>query len=190
MACGVQEDILVASRLRRRFTLASVRLIILSGDAGRDEAFLMITRRAIVLCAASFGVACLQLPSAHAEGPPEGRRIALSGYDVVAYFEDGQPAKGSREFWSAFDDVIYLFRSAQHRDTFASDAERFAPQYDGYCAAAVSKGYKAEPDPEAWLIANGKLYVFQFKDRVPSFRNIIGELAAKADENWQSLKSK
>ena len=92
----------------------------------------------MILCAASFGAACLQLPSAHAEGPPEGRRIALSGYDVVAYFEDGQPAKGSREFWSAFDDVIYLFRSAQHRDTFASDAERLdRPRGVRYAARRV-----------------------------------------------------
>src|SRR5262249_48945514 len=95
--------------------------------------------------------------------PPAGRRIALSGYDPVSYFTDGRPEKGSDAFWFAFDDAVYLFRSAEHRTMFAADPERYAPQYDGFCAAGVSKGYKVEPDPEAWVIANGKLYVLSLK---------------------------
>lgn len=149
----------------------------------------MVARR-VILSIALLGIASICAYGAQAEQFPEGRRVALSGYDPVAYFEDGEPAKGSREFWFAFDDVVYLFRSPQHRDKFAADPERFAPQYDGYCAGGVSKGYKTEPDPEAWLIANGRLFVFQFKDRVPMFQKIIDEVAAKANENWLSLRSK
>jgi hypothetical protein len=95
-----------------------------------------ITRRTAILCVAAFGG--LVASRALAAGPPEGRRIALRGYDPVAYFADGRPAKGSPEFWSAFDDVVYLFRSAEHRDKFAAEPERFAPQYDGYCAGGIS----------------------------------------------------
>jgi YHS domain-containing protein len=124
-----------------------------------------------------------------AENLPEGRRIALSGYDPVAYFEDGGPAKGSREFWFSFDDAVYFFRSEKHRALFASDPERYAPQYSGYCAGGISKGYKAEPDPEAWTIANGKLFVFQFKDRVPEFKKTIDDLAAKANANWPTVRA-
>lgn len=128
------------------------------------------------------------LGAAGEDGPPAGRRIALRGYDPVAYFVDGQPARGSSAFWHSFDDVVYLFRSSEHRAKFATDPERYAPQYAGYCAAGVSKGYKAEPDPEAWVVANGKLYVFQRKDRVPEFRKRIEELAAKASANWPTVK--
>jgi hypothetical protein len=128
--------------------------------------------------------------NAHANTLPEGRRIALRGYDPVAYFTEGKPVLGSRDFWFAFDDVVYLFRSAEHRETFAADPERFAPQYEGYCAGGISKGYKTEPDPEAWLIANGKLFVFEFQDRVPMFRKTIEEVAAKANQNWPGLKGK
>ncbi len=143
----------------------------------------------VILAIAFLGIASICASAVEVEEVPGGRRVALSGYDPVAYFDGGQPAKGSREFWFAFDDVVYLFRSAQHRDTFAADPERFAPQYDGYCAGGISKGYKTEPDPEAWLIANGKLFVFQFKDRVAMFQKKIDEIAAKANENWSSLKS-
>ena len=52
---------------------------------------------------------------------------------------------------------------------FAADPERYAPQYDGYCAVSMSMGKKAEPDPEAWAIAEGKLYVFGVKRAVAVF---------------------
>jgi len=147
-----------------------------------------ITRRAFVLCVGSCALGWYFNASAMGDGPPAGRRIALRGYDPVAYFADGRPVKGTPEFWYAFDDVVYLFRSAGHREKFAADPERFAPQYNGYCAGGVSKGYKVEPDPEAWIIANGRLFVFEFQDRVPMFRKIIDEVAAKANENWPRLR--
>lgn len=147
-----------------------------------------MTRRVAILSLA--GVGACWAGGALANPPPAGRRIALRGYDPVAYFTDGGPAKGSPEFWFAFDDVVYLFRSAEHRAKFAADPERFAPQYDGYCAGGVSRGVKTEPHPEAWLIANGKLYVFEFPERVPMFRKIIEEVAAKADKAWPGMRQK
>jgi hypothetical protein len=155
------------------------------------EDIMVFSRRTFLCCIA--GTVSLLAPCAsgsRANPLPEGRRIALRGYDPVAYFTDGKPILGSRDFWFAFDDVVYLFRSAGHRDTFAADPERFAPQYEGYCAGGISKGYKTEPDPEAWLIANGKLFVFELQDRVPMFRKTIEEVAAKADQNWPALRGK
>jgi hypothetical protein len=118
---------------------------------------------------------------------PAGRRLALRGYDPVAYFTESQPQKGSEEFWYAFDDAVYLFKNAEHRARFASDPERYAPQYDGYCAGGISKGYKTEPDPEAWAILNDKLFVFEFKERVPNFKKDTAFID-KADANWPGLK--
>jgi hypothetical protein len=146
--------------------------------------------RALLVAALCSALAWPAAGAAADDGLPAGRRISLGGYDPVAYFTDGKPVKGSRTFWYSFDDAVYLFRSADHRARFEADPERYAPQYDGYCAAGVSKGYKAEPDPEAWLIANGKLFVFQRKDRVPEFKKRIEELAAKANANWPALKAR
>jgi len=135
-------------------------------------------------------LACLMQAPARAAEPPADRRVALSGYDPVAYFNDGRPAKGVRQYWHAFGDSVYLFRSAAHRDQFAAQPQRYAPQYSGFCAGGVSKGYKAEPDPEAWLIANGRLFVFQYKDRVEMFRQKIAEVEAQANANWPAVKKK
>jgi hypothetical protein len=144
--------------------------------------------RGLLASAVCCALASPAMSSAGEDGAPAGRRVALRGYDPVSYFVDGKPGRGSPALWYAFDDVVYLFRSPDHRARFAAEPERYAPQYAGYCAAGVSKGYKAEPDPEAWLIANGKLFVFQRKDRVPEFKKRIAELAARANANWPTVK--
>lgn len=150
----------------------------------------MLSRRTFTIRIACLALACLSVSSTRAAEPPAGRRIALSGYDPVAYFTEGRPVKGTRAHWHAFDDAVYLFKSAAHRDRFAAQPERYAPQYDGFCAGGVSKGYKTEPDPEAWLIANGRLFVFQYKDRIEMFRKKIDEVAAQANANWPAVKAK
>ncbi len=116
--------------------------------------------------------------------PGGGARVALKGYDPVAYFTDGKPEKGSKEFTFAFDDTTYWFKSAAHRDKFAANPEQYAPQFDGYCAIQLSRGHKVEADPEAWTITNGKLYVFSLKKGVPKFRKESVAIAEKANENW------
>jgi hypothetical protein len=147
---------------------------------------MQIGRRAFLAFVA--GAALFVLTPVDAADPlPTGRRLALRGYDPVAYFTEAQPQKGIEEFWYAFDDAVYLFKGAEHRAKFMAEPERYAPQYDGYCAAGVSKGYKVEPDPEAWAILNGRLFVFEFKERVPMFKQDTGFIE-KANANWPDLK--
>ena len=60
--------------------------------------------------------------------------IAIQGYDPVAYFTDGQAVKGSDAFAYEWLGAIWHFASAEHRDLFAADPVRYAPQFGGYCA--------------------------------------------------------
>jgi len=124
-----------------------------------------------------------------AEMPPSGRRIALRGYDPVAYFTLGRPEKGSKSFWFAFDDAIYHFMSAEHRAKFVANPEQYAPQYAGFCAAAMSRGEKHEPDPEAWAIVNGKLYVAALKERIEQFKRRPDAFIGKADAHWPNVRN-
>lgn len=121
--------------------------------------------------------------------PVAGPRVALKGYDPVSYFTDGKPEKGSDDFTFAFDDTTYWFKSAEHRDKFASDPEHYAPQFDGYCTIQLSRGIKAEADPEAWTITNGKLYVFTKKAGPAYFNKQPVAIAEKASENWPKLRT-
>lgn len=121
--------------------------------------------------------------------PVPGKQVALSGYDPVSYFLNSRPEKGSREFWFAFDDAVYLFTSAKHRALFVADPERYAPQYHGYCTMKVSEGEQAEADPEAWTIAGKKLYVFRSKKGLARFNENRAEFVNKANAAWQTLRA-
>jgi YHS domain-containing protein len=74
--------------------------------------------------------------------------VAVSGYDPVAYFTDGKPVEGKKEFSTRWMNVEWRFASAQNRDLFVVNPEKYAPQYGGYCAWAVSQNKTASADPD------------------------------------------
>ncbi|MBX9747586.1 MAG: YHS domain-containing protein, partial [Hyphomonadaceae bacterium] len=86
-------------------------------------------------------------------------RVAVSGYDPVAYFTDGQPVRGTTQFRTTYQGYEYRFASAEHLAAFRASPTRYLPQYGGYCAWAVSQGYTASADPTNWRIVDGKLYL-------------------------------
>ncbi len=75
------------------------------------------------------------------QGPPgifSDGAGAIRGYDAVAYFTDGRPVKGSREFSYRWRSAEWLFASAENLAVFRENPDRYAPQYGGYCAYAMS----------------------------------------------------
>jgi hypothetical protein len=86
--------------------------------------------------------------------------VAIKGYDPVAYFTQNEAVKGSEEFSYRWLGATWHFASAEHRDLFAREPVRYAPQYGGHCADGVSFGtITTNIDPEAWRIIEGKLYL-------------------------------
>jgi len=90
----------------------------------------------------------------------EGVPLAIRGYDPVAYFTLGSPARGLPEIEYQWDEYRYRFSRAEHRELFKADPVRYAPQFGNFCAMALTRGELDEANPENWLISDGKLYVF------------------------------
>jgi YHS domain-containing protein len=130
-----------------------------------------------------------RVPLAAEAVPAIGKRLALSGYDPVSYFIDGHPEKGSAEYQASYDDATYWFKTTEHRATFVADPDHYAPQFQGFCTVTLSRGAKYEADPEAWVIADGKLYVFGSKEAVPVFRTQTASVIDKATDNWAKLRN-
>ena len=116
------------------------------------------------------------------------RGLALSGYDPVAYFTDGKPTPGSSELTLEWMGVTWRFASAAHRDAFKADPAKYAPQYGGYCAWAVSQDKTASSDPEAWKIVGGKLYLNYSRDVQTRWEQDVPGNIQRADRNWPELK--
>ncbi|HET7817070.1 MAG TPA: YHS domain-containing (seleno)protein [Sphingomicrobium sp.] len=120
-------------------------------------------RQVLALIAAVFALlAPLPAAAAPAEAPAvnvDKSGVAMRGYDPVAYFTQGRPVKGSAEHQHRWKGATWRFASAAARDAFAAAPERYAPQFGGYCAWAVSQHYLAPGDPNYWKIVEGKLYL-------------------------------
>ena len=117
--------------------------------------------------------------------------VAIQGYDPVAYFTDSKPVKGDSRFEQTWNGATWRFASAEHRDAFKAAPEKFAPQFGGYCAYAVSQGHTANVDPEnAWKIVDGKLYLNYSVDVAKTWATDIPGFIRKAEGNWPKLMQK
>ena len=143
----------------------------------------MLTRIILLIAAACFAQAALaQKPQVFSD-----REGAIRGRDPVAYFTQGGPVKGSKQFSQQWRGATWYFASAENRDKFAAAPEKYAPQYGGYCAYAVTQGYTADIDPAAWSLVNGKLYLnYSLTIRERWKRDIPGYIQ-KADANWPAV---
>lgn len=113
--------------------------------------------------------------------------VAVDGSDVVAYFTEGKPVSGDASITHDWNGATWRFASEENRAKFAADPEAYAPQYGGYCAYAVSKGYTASTDPRAWSIVDDKLYLnYSRPVRLLWNRDIPGNIA-RGNANWPSV---
>lgn len=131
-------------------------------------------------------VACSSAPNtAPVFATDEG---AIQGYDPVGYFTQSQPVKGLKEFSFTHAGQIWYFASAENLEVFKSNPEKYAPQFGGYCAYGMSRGYKAKTEPDAWTIVNGKLYLNYNTDVRNVWNEKQSEFIEKASVNWPTVK--
>ncbi|MGF1695095.1 YHS domain-containing protein [Vibrio kyushuensis] len=113
---------------------------------------------------------------------------ALGGYDTVAYFTDGKPVKGSTDFQTEYKGADWLFSSHENLQAFIANPNKYAPQYGGYCAWAVSEKNDFAPgDPEQWSLVDGKLYLNYNSDIKRQWEAKQAHHIAQADKHWPSL---
>jgi YHS domain-containing protein len=113
---------------------------------------------------------------------------AIDGYDAVAYFTDAKPVKGQKQFALKYKDALWYFASAEHQALFKANPQKYAPQFGGFCAYGVSRGYKVKIEPEAWEIFEGKLYLNYDLDIQQKWKKDKAGYVKKANANWIEIK--
>ncbi len=115
---------------------------------------------------------------------------AIRGYDAVAYFTENKSVKGSEQYSLSWNGATWLFSNIRNKESFEMNPEKYAPQYGGYCAYGLSRGYKASTEAEAFTIVDGKLYLnYNLAVRSEWNKDQKGYIG-KADKNWQEVKAK
>lgn len=123
--------------------------------------------------------------------------FAVSGYDVVSYFDLPQsgigqaqqaPLAGSAAITADYNGATFAFANAANRDRFLSDPAAFAPQYDGHCAYGVAQGGKVPGNPTLWRIVDDKLYLNITRNVVGFWEADIPGNLVLSETNWGGLE--
>ncbi len=129
----------------------------------------------------------LWIGNAYAGSVNETDGIAIKGYDPVAYFTDHKPVKGAEAHRFAYKGVTYQFASEAHRKAFAADPSKYAPQFGGFCAYGTAAGHKADVDPAAFTIVDGKLYLNYSTQVRDTWRKDEPGYIQKAQAAWPTV---
>ena len=140
------------------------------------------------------GLVLLSAPASQARSPEIYSGIlsttAVGGYDPVAYFTEGKPVQGKRDITFAWKGMTWRFASEQNRELFKARPEAYAPQYRGYCAWAVSRGYTAKGDPRHWKVVDGRLYLNYDAGVQKDWEKDVPGNIARGDKHWPGVLDK
>jgi YHS domain-containing protein len=145
----------------------------------------MDTVQSVKWLLAGFGLPAVLAASAVALSSEQRPELAIKGYDAVAYFTLGKATMGSDSFTFRWHDMTWHFSSQEHRDLFAAAPGQYAPQYDGYCAWAMTESRLAITDPDVWKIVDGKLYLNCSQAAYEKWSRDIPGHIRKADAIWK-----
>ena len=143
-----------------------------------------------ILCIALSLLALSPLASAKTLLNVDKAGVGIKGYDPVAFFTDKAAVKGSPANKSTEGGVTYYFASAEHKVLFDANPSKYEPQFGGFCAWAVSQGYTAGIDPEAFQIVDGRLLLQYSQGVRKDFNKDTAGNLKKADANWPSIIEK
>jgi YHS domain-containing protein len=114
---------------------------------------------------------------------------AIRGYDPVAYFTEAREVMGKKEIVFEYLGTQWHFASEENRNLFKQNPEKYTPQFGGYCAYGMSRGYKAETQPNAWTIVDGKLYLNYNVDVREKWSQDTANYIKKAEANWPTVQT-
>jgi YHS domain-containing protein len=115
---------------------------------------------------------------------------AIRGYDPVSYFTESKPVKGDKQFSTEFNGATWCFSSEENMNAFKASPEKYAPQFGGYCAYAVSQNYTYETDPNAFTIVDDKLYLNYNLKTSEEWNSKRDEYIKLANTNWPNVLKK
>ena len=123
---------------------------------------------------------------------------AVSGYDVVAYFDldqapvgGAQPAavRGNAQYTAEHNGAKWAFSSAENRDKFVANPDMYTPAFDGHCAFGITKGGKVPANPHLWRIVDGQLYLNITKNVVGFWEEDVPGNITIGNKTWPGLEA-
>ncbi len=147
----------------------------------------------VLLCAALLLVGSGQPTVLAAIAPPQifvdSNGVAISGFDVVSYFEERKPRKGLQKWNAEYKGAKFYFATMSNRDLFRKSPETYVPRFGGYCAYAMGHGGVTKCDPRRFTLRDGRLYLFSSSTARDEWEADGDHLIANAVAMWRRLFS-
>lgn len=124
--------------------------------------------------------------------------FAVSGYDVVSYFDADETAfdrglnyilAGNENITASYNGAKYAFSSEENRARFVANPAAFAPQFDGHCAHGVLSDVKLPANPMSWEIVDGKLYLLRRENMKSTWSEHLVANIVQAEDNWTDIEA-
>ncbi len=151
----------------------------------------MLNRRTILSYA--LGALCLSAPAAQSQQSEQvqifytAEGAAIDGYDTVSYFMGDSPVRGNPEIAVMWKGAVWYFASHENREAFEANPYAYAPQFGGYCAYAVSRGYTIGTDPMVWKIVDDKLYLVNSSSIEKMWERDVQGNIKMAEDQWPQV---
>jgi hypothetical protein len=113
--------------------------------------------------------------------------LAIGGYDPVAYFTDGKPVKGSPDLELRYGGVIWRFCNVGNRAAFAERPDVYMPQFGGYDPLSVAQGVAVAGNPDFWIVAEQRLFLFYDRAQRDTFAADPARYAGSARRRWPQV---
>ncbi len=115
-------------------------------------------------------------------------RMALGGYDPVAYFTEGRAVPGERGIAVKWRGRMWRFSSAANRSLFEANPHAFVPQFGGACVVALSEGRIEAGVPTEFLVHGGRLYLLGSAKRKLELAEALSTRLDRAAAHWPELR--
>ena len=117
-------------------------------------------------------------------------RPELEGFCPVSYRSSATAVVGDKKFRHWFRGLTYNLATAEARDAFSKNPQKYLPAYAGFCAEGVSRMKRYPADPSVFVVVDGTTYLLFDEDAKAKFKAGTAALIKQADANWKQLKKK
>ena len=113
--------------------------------------------------------------------------VALEGNDPVSYFTEKEPLAGTLDLAYDWGGVTWYFANQANMDVFKANPEIYAPQFGGYCAMGVARGFLSDGNPRVYAMIGQRLYLFYSTANRDAFLMSPKKAMTDAVEQWTAL---
>ncbi len=151
-------------------------------------------RRSALAVAAAVALACLGPAPARAQATTERvitNRVsgyAISGYDPVAYFVDGNATAGLGDYEFVYDRAVWRFHNEGNLNAFRLHPEVYEPMFGGYDPVTVAQGKAVEGRPQLFAVVGSRLVLFSNTENRDTLLKAPRNWLATASQRWPALR--